>query len=473
MKEEPLSSESPFAIPFQPRVGNARVRISRLLVDQIQADLRRPHPFAFERIGFVSVAMGRAGESEVLVIAEEYFPVADDQYVRGNGVGARIGSDAIRDVMQRVHDTGRGFLHVHLHDHHGRPDFSPVDRSEQPRLVASLRVMNRTVPHGMLVLSADEAEAWLWLPNEDGPVSPRAITLVGYPTIVLSAASDSVTVVGTRDAHPPNAGKRFVRQSFLGSTSQAKIERIAVAVVGLGGGGSHVVQQLAHVGFRHYRLFDGDAVDESNLNRLVGATADDARLNTPKTQVAERVIRALNPTADMKVFTQRWQQVPEMLRGADIVIGCVDTFAERQEIEVACRRYCIPYIDIGMDVNVVKGEPPRMAGQVILSLPGDKCLFCVGFLTERRLAEEAAEYGGAGARPQVVWPNGVLASTAVGVLMDLVTGWTRRRSGLVYLSYDGNVGTLVPHVRLRFLDESSCEHYNVADVGDPVLYALD
>ena len=160
---------------------------------------------------------------------------------------------------------------------------------------------------------------------------------------------------------------------------------------------------------------------------------------------------------------------PELLRGCDVVIGCVDSFAARRELEIACRRYLIPYIDIGMDVNLVEGHPPRMAGQVILSMPGGPCLFCVGFLTEERLAQEAAKYGAAGGRPQVVWPNGVLASTAIGVVMDLVTGWTHQQDRLVYLSYDGTTGEVKPHVRLRYLDSCCRPHFTGADLGDPVL----
>ena len=45
---------------------------------------------------------------------------------------------------------------------------------------------------------------------------------------------------------------RYSRQSFLGSESEEFIARATVAVAGLGGGGSHVVQQLAHIGFQNY-----------------------------------------------------------------------------------------------------------------------------------------------------------------------------------------------------------------------------
>lgn len=71
------------------------------------------------------------------------------------------------------------------------------------------------------------------------------------------------------------------------------------------------------------------------------------------------------------------------------------------------------------------------------------CLRCLGLLSERELAEEAAQsggYAGFGPAPQVVWSNGVLASTAVGVAVDLLTGWNRVAAPSPRLQYLGNTG---------------------------------
>ncbi len=60
----------------------------------------------------------------------------------------------------------------------------------------------------------------------------------------------------------------FSRQSFLPANSEAMLASIKVGVIGLCGGGSHIVQQLAHVGVLNYVVLDPDGMDKSNLKML-------------------------------------------------------------------------------------------------------------------------------------------------------------------------------------------------------------
>lgn len=259
--------------------------------------------------------------------------------------------------------------------------------------------------------------------------------------------------------------ERSSRQSFLGLDSDEIFHKAKVAVVGLGGGGSHIVQQLAHIGFDDYVLYDPQTIEEANLNRLVGATSDD--VGQLKTAVSKRMIRSLRNDPSIEIHNVDWQKEPEPLRRVDIIFGCVDGFAERRDLEASARRYLIPYIDIGMDVfPSVAGQPPRMVGQVILSLPGGPCMKCLGYLSEESLAEEANAYGAAGPNPQVIWANGVLASTAVGIAVQLLTGWSDGQGEPVFFSYDGNSNTLTPDVRLKYAPVE-CENYPLHNVGDP------
>jgi hypothetical protein len=258
---------------------------------------------------------------------------------------------------------------------------------------------------------------------------------------------------------------RYARQSFL--PNQDNIQQCVVGIVGLGGGGSHIVQQLAHIGFTKFRLFDPDVTEDVNLNRLVGANTSDVINRTPKVQIGKRVIAGLQESADVKIFQARWQDVSEHLKCCDVIFGCVDGFSERRELEICSRRYLIPYIDIGMDIRCIKGQPPRMAGQVILSMPDGPCMYCLAFLTEARLAEEASRYGDAGPRPQVIWANGILASVAVGIAIDLLTNWSSSSPPVIYLSFDGNKLRIEPHIKLKYLKNCSCSHYSLENIGDP------
>jgi molybdopterin/thiamine biosynthesis adenylyltransferase len=257
---------------------------------------------------------------------------------------------------------------------------------------------------------------------------------------------------------------RLVSQSFLGPESDAIFAKCEVGIVGLGGGGSHLVQQLAHLGVGNFAPVDHDVVEEKNLNRLVGATADDAKLGRAKTEVAERVIRAINPLANVTPRRMKWQEAVTTLRRCGVIFGCVDSYRERDELERFSRRFLIPYIDLGMDVHEVEGGF-SISGQTVLSSPGGPCLRCLGIVTDDRIAREAERYGAAGSRPQVVWANGVLASLAVGLFVQLVCPWHNSPVIAACCEFDGNRHR-VETSRVDHAGEIRCGHFNSDELGD-------
>lgn len=210
---------------------------------------------------------------------------------------------------------------------------------------------------------------------------------------------------------------RHSRQGFLGTDSELKIQSATVAVIGLCGGGSHVSQQLAHIGVGNILLVDPDHADDTNINRMVGLTQHEAAEESPKAQVIGEKLRLINPAANIVAIPKQWQEVPDALKTCAAIFGCVDSISAREQLERFSRRYGIPYIDVGMDVHGADGRY-FVTGQVIASLPHRPCMRCMGFITDENLAAEEARYGAAGGRAQVVWPNGV---------------WPRRRSAFSWL----------------------------------------
>jgi molybdopterin/thiamine biosynthesis adenylyltransferase len=272
---------------------------------------------------------------------------------------------------------------------------------------------------------------------------------------------------GNADAEVGIVMKRLDRQSFLGGDSDDVLGAAIAGLVGLGGGGSHHAQQLAHVGVGGFVLVDPDTIDLSNTNRMVGGTLADVEADLPKVEIAARVIRGVQPDARIKALKSDWRLVLDDLKDCDVLLGAVDSFRDRDQLERFARRFLIPYVDIGMDVLPLPDQQFLISGQVILSMPGGPCLRCCNFITDERLEREAERYGAAGGRPQVVWPNGVLASTAVGIVLELLTPWHRARSAFVYMEYDGNRRTVSPSYWMNVLEHHACPHYPRAETGDP------
>jgi molybdopterin/thiamine biosynthesis adenylyltransferase len=391
-----------------------------------------------------------------LVILTSYKPVLDEHYVRTSEVGARINSKAITAAIQKGYTDKSSIFHVHIHDFSkGIPDFSFDDLRSGRELVPSIQGFISNQVHGAIVLSPDSFNALTLVPDESNLLPARQISSVGTSLNVKLLNVKGVLRKGSN---------RYSRQEFLGDNSEILIKNLRIGIVGLSGGGSHIVQQTAHIGFEKYVLADPECIDDdSNLNRIVGATADDANRHTPKFEVFARLIKSLHPKADIQGGKMKWEDILEQLKSCDLVFGCLDTILGRRDLENFCRRYFIPYIDIGMGVETTV-RPYAMFGQVQLSTPGHPCLRCNGFITEDSLKREANNYGQKTKRPQVVWSNGVLASTAVGIAMDMLFNWSGDRPSSDYLSYNGNDHTLTDHL-MKTYRTNSCKHFILSDAG--------
>ncbi len=435
------------------------LRVPSKVVKQMKEDLRRSHAHAWERVGFLFTRSKTHADGSVLIIATDYRPVADEDYIEDSSVGAKIGVNAIRSAMQQMRDMNSGCFHIHMHSHLGKPAPSGTDSHSLPGVVESFSNIAGGQAVGLMILSKDNFYSAIRLPGHKTLRAANLITVVGFPMRFYY------------EEHKKGpSSKMFDRQSFLGEDAQFLFQHVNVGVIGYGGGGSHIGQQLAHIGFLHPYIFDDDHIEESNLNRLVGGRWKDVLQKLAKTTIAKRTIKAILPSAKVTIVNVKWQDDPEKLQQCDLVIGSVDTYSERQQLEAESRRYLIPLIDLGMDVHTAEGAT-AISGQVMLSMPGQPCFWCYGFLTEEKLGREAAKYGNVGGRPQVVWPNGVLASTGVGLLIELVTGWTSRRDENVYLEYDGNAGVMKDHIRLRYCSKD-CDHFHLKDAGPVRFVAL-
>src|SRR6266446_10531916 len=93
---------------------------------------------------------------------------------------------------------------------------------------------------------------------------------------------------------------RFDRNiGLFGAEGQRILRQTRVAVVGVGGLGSHVVQQLALLGVGGITLIDHEEVSTSNKNRYIGLRNDDPIPGTAKVATAARLIESIDPKIEI------------------------------------------------------------------------------------------------------------------------------------------------------------------------------
>jgi molybdopterin-synthase adenylyltransferase len=274
--------------------------------------------------------------------------------------------------------------------------------------------------------------------------------------------------------------ERFDRQLLLfGQAGQERIAEVRVVIAGLGGTGSHAAQQLAFLGVRKFSLIDADHATKSSHNRLIGMRPSDIETKTPKVVIAERMIREIEPEAEITIVNDTFLSVAgaaELARGTAI-FGCMDRDGARLLLnEFACA-YDRPYLDIATDTDK-HGDRVTFGGRLVIRTGRDACLFCVDVLDRQavrrdlaspeRRDEEDAMYGvrrdGLGERgPSVVSLNGILASLAVTEFIVFVTGVPRAPKRL--LRYDGNRGIVNEP---RDAPQADCPYCAQAGNGDAV-----
>lgn len=147
-------------------------------------DLARHHAFAHERVGFFC-CRAAALKNGLMLIAESYSAVADDNYVRDTTVGARINGNAFRSALQLSLTNNTGLFHVHMHGHRGIPGPSRTDLIESKKFVPDFFNVTASLPHGTLIFSEDSAFGLCWLRKNVEPRPLDRIEFVGSPLKIV------------------------------------------------------------------------------------------------------------------------------------------------------------------------------------------------------------------------------------------------------------------------------------------------
>jgi molybdopterin-synthase adenylyltransferase len=395
-----------------------------------------------EEAGFLICSLSHLVDRDVL-LAREWMPIPETALTRNTDGSMLAWSAAFNSsVLERAIDLGGSLVLVHSHGG-SQPAFSADDRAKEVPLFAAFSRLLFDAPTGTLLLGSGDAAGSLWR---------NGINELHFGRLVILDETIEVWQSVEAISPEPKRRKRLIRQSgAIGPQSDVKLASTRVAVLGVSGGGSHVIQQLAHQGVGTLMPVDDQLVEESNLGRLVGASEADIDVSL-KTQVARRVVQSVDTSIEVIEVSDRFpsRETLDVLRSADIIVACVDTFYARNTVNSFCRRYLIPLIDIGLTLRSHRERLVLADGQVITSLPGHACMRC-WFVSDAVLGSEREAHPpgydldpDAPGDPQVVSMNGVLASEACNCVLDLITGYSGGQRGAKVWQYEGRSGRLEP-----------------------------
>ena len=138
---------------------------------------------------------------------------------------------------------------------------------------------------------------------------------------------------------------QFSRTELLiGKENVEKLQTAKVAIFGIGGVGSFVVEALARAGIENFILVDNDVVDITNINRQIIATH--STMGKAKVEIAKERILDINPNAKVQAlqifFDKNSKEILDT--GIDYVIDCIDTVSSKIELIVKAKSLQISII---------------------------------------------------------------------------------------------------------------------------------
>ncbi len=396
-----------------------------------------------EQLAFLLAAVAK-GRGWLRLLVRHVLPVAPDDLARQSSTCLEVRPEFSQALLRRCYETGLSLIEVHSHPFARRhAAFSAIDLANEADKARYIAQKIPHIRHAAMVVGHQSLDAHLWEDQEAVPIDlvrpldPPVTNLI--PTSALDTAK--------RESMPAPWLDRQVRA--FGQEGQARLQAVRVGVVGCGGTGSAVVQMLAHLGVRRLVLVDPDIVEVTNLNRLVGARPRDAHDGRPKVKVARRLARQINPGLKVQVLALPAgdPRAVAVLKGTDLILGCVDNHACRLILNQLAIQYLVPYLDLGAGLEAApEGGLSAAGGQVRLVCPGRACLACTDGIDRTEAAQEMLSplarqrqaargyiHGIDIPTPAVLFLNNAIASLAVA---EFVNMWTGYRTAGEHLYFD-------------------------------------
>ncbi|MFC3674062.1 ThiF family adenylyltransferase [Ferrovibrio xuzhouensis] len=398
-----------------------------------------------EAAALLVCASASTGSNPRLLVHEIVY-VPSDAYLEQTPNSLKIRPEFIAPVLKRARGGRFSLVLVHTHPHASEdyPSFSRIDDRGEAALIPAFFRRAPDGPHGALVIGRKGFQGRFRF--AEGRVAPvdkivdvSRVVSVHWPTARLAEPVEAIY-------------DRNVRA--FGKDGQAVVKTMKVGVVGGGGTGSVVIQNISHLGTQSQVHLDFDTLEDTNLNRVVGSRQEYVGL--PKVTVSAVHARSILPECDVIQIRGSIldEKVARKLLDCDFIFCCTDSHGSRAVLNQLAYQYLIPVIDIGVRIHAEDGVIKSMSGRVQMLAPGLSCLQCEETLNPEQVRRDFLSEEERRAdpyipkenipQPAVISLNSTVSSMAVTMFLAATVGIPSAARHLVYRIMDGSVRPVRP-----------------------------
>lgn len=404
-----------------------------------------------ETAGVLLASLCELADGSRKLLGRRILWVPPEAYRHRSADALSIGSDGYVPALHEAERMGACAIWFHTHPSHiAVPLPSPHDERVDEQLSDLFRLRSGSEVYGSVIFS----------PEMGG------FTFSGFlEGDRWRAEIDRLLVVGERVRYSRayRARRNELSSEFdrsvraFGGAVQAALGELRFGVVGNGGTGSAVAEQLVRLGARKLALFDPDTLTTSNLTRVYGSRRTD--VGRAKPEILRDHLLAIAPELSCETHNQTIldETVARQLARCDVVFGCTDDNAGRLVLSRLASYFLVPVFDCGVLLSSdASGQLTGIDGRVTTMCPGTACLVCRNRVDLRRAAAEqmsAAEHERLAAEgyapllgrvePAVVTFTTMVAAAAVSELIERFVGYgpTPRPSEVLLRAHDREIST--------------------------------
>jgi hypothetical protein len=442
------------------RPGASPVKATLVLPDGLTADLLTAAQGDLETAGVMLASAFETPDGNLRVLGRQIRWAPEDAYQVRECDHLQISSDGYVAALAEAERLGAMAIWFHTHPGEGSSPRSSEHDDEVDRQLSDLfRLRTGHEYYGALVLAVRGGSLQFSGHIDDGarPCPISRLWSVGN-RFALTASVEGQT----RDLRP--AFDRNIRA--FGGGVQRVLQSLNVGLVGCGGTGSSVGEQLVRLGVRRLHLADPDVLSDSNVTRVYGSMPAD--VGQAKVDVLARHLSNIAPdatvTTDASMITM--QAAALGLRGCDVIFGCTDDNAGRLVLSRLSAYLLTPVIDCGvlLSSDPSTGQLDGIDGRVTTLTPGSGCLVCRGRVDLRRanselltpeervrLTDEGYAPALHGIEPAVVTFTTIVAAVAVSELLERIIGYgpDPRPTEVLIRMHDREMSTNIASPRAR------------------------